>query len=100
MDIKKTNAITGGKKTTKPKSKTSKPKSKTTKPKSKTSKPKSKTTKPKAKTTKPKAKTMSDYKKEDLVKIAKRKDVCLTGRDKKPKSKEQLYRSLKYHKCI
>lgn len=55
---------------------------------------------PKKKPATKKSKTMSDYKKDDLVKIAKRKGVSLTGRDKKPKSKEQLYRSLKYYKCI
>lgn len=55
---------------------------------------------PKKKPATKKSKTMSDYKKDDLVKIAKRKGVSLTGRDKKPKSKEQLYRSLKYYKYI
>ena len=55
---------------------------------------------PKKKPATKKSKTMSDYKKDDLVKIAKRKGVSLTGRDKKPKSKEQLYRSLKYYKCV
>ena len=82
----------GGKK----KTPTKKPVKKST---TKKSPPKKKpTTKPKTVTKK--SKTMTDYKKDDLVKIAKRKDVSLTGRDKKPKSKEQLYKSLKYHKCI
>lgn len=45
-------------------------------------------------------KKLSNYKKDELVKIAKKKGVSLTGRDKKPKSKEQLYKSLKYYKVI
>jgi hypothetical protein len=72
-----------------------KKKTPTKKPVKKSPPKKNPTTKPKSK-----SKTMTDYKKDDLVKIAKRKDVSLTGRDKKPKTKEQLYRSLKYHKCI
>lgn len=84
--------VRGGKK----KTPTKKPVKKST---TKKSPPKKKpTTKPKTVTKK--SKTMTDYKKDDLVKIAKRKDVSLIGRDKKTKSKEQLYKSLKYHKCI
>lgn len=78
-----------------PKKAGGKKKTPTKKPVKKSPPKKNPTTKPKSK-----SKTMTDYKKDDLVKIAKRKDVSLTGRDKKPKTKEQLYRSLKYHKCI
>ena len=96
-ELESKNKIWGGKKIViKKKTPTKKPVKKST---TKKSPPKKKpTTKPKTVTKK--SKTMSDYKKDDLVKIAKRKDVSLIGRDKKPKSKEQLYRSLKYHKCI
>ena len=74
----------------------SKPKTKSV-PKKKTiskPKPKPKTKSVPKKTIKPK-KTMKDYSKEQLVKIAKRHDVSLKNREKKPKTKEQLYNSLK-----
>lgn len=47
-----------------------------------------------------KSKTISDFKKNDLTIIAKRNNVSLYDRNKKVRSKEQLYRSLKYYKFI
>lgn len=59
-------------------------------------KPKSK---PK-KDTQKKVKEIDTYKKDKLVKIAKKHDVCLKTRDGKVKTKEQLFNSLKRKKII
>ena len=62
-----------------------------------------KKTKPKSKPkkdTQKKVKEIDTYKKDKLVKIAKKHDVCLKTRDGKVKTKEQLFNSLKIKKII
>ena len=55
----------------------------------------------KKKQSKPKkVKEIDTYKKDKLVKIAKKHDVCLKTRDGKVKTKEQLFNSLKRKKII
>jgi hypothetical protein len=73
---------------------------KTKKKSGKKTKPKSK---PKAKPKKDaekKVKEIDTYKKDKLVKIAKKHDVSLKARDGKVKTKEQLFNSLKRKKII
>jgi hypothetical protein len=62
-----------------------------------------KKTKPKSKPkkdTQKKVKEIDTYKKDKLVKIAKKHDVSLKARDGKVKTKEQLFNSLKRKKII
>ena len=83
----------GGKTSKKSKSKSVK-KVKTSKPKSKTVK----TTKPKSKsvkTSKPVKKQIDLYKKSQLERLAKKHKISLKKRDGTPKTKLQLFRSLK-----
>jgi hypothetical protein len=58
-----------------------------------------KTKKSKDKSIKPK-KEIDTYKKDQLVKIAKKHDVSLKARDGKVKTKEQLFSSLKRKKLL
>ena len=95
QEIMNISDMSGGNKKKVVKKKTMTKKKSTLKP--KTTPKKKLTSKPKSvskKTIKPK-KTIKDYSKEKLVKIAKKHDVSLKNREKKPKTKEQLYRSLK-----
>jgi hypothetical protein len=66
----------------------------------KKSKPKSKPKAKPKKDTEKKVKEIDTYKKDKLVKIAKKHDVSLKARDGKVKTKEQLFNSLKRKKII
>jgi hypothetical protein len=66
----------------------------------KKSKPKAKPKAKPKKDTQKKVKEIDTYKKDKLVKIAKKHEVSLKARDGKVKTKEQLFNSLKRKKII